>query len=81
MPCIGLNDAVAFLIKERRAGLGISQEQLADLAGLDRTYISSVERHRRNLTLRTLERIIPHLGLSPTQFLALIAKRLDERNA
>jgi len=40
-----------------RKGRGISQEKLAELAGLHRTYISSVERQGRNLTIDNMERI------------------------
>ena len=35
----------------------LSQEALADLCDLDRTYISSVERRRRNLSIRNVQRI------------------------
>ena len=35
----------------------LSQEALADLCDLDRTYISSVERKRRNLSIRNVQRI------------------------
>ncbi len=59
-----LNKIVAAIIRARRLALGLSQEELADRCRLDRTYISSVERGGRNLTLATLEKIIPHLGLS-----------------
>jgi transcriptional regulator with XRE-family HTH domain len=36
---------------------GISQEKLAELAGLHRTYISSVERQGRNITIDNMEQI------------------------
>ncbi|MBK6587051.1 MAG: helix-turn-helix transcriptional regulator [Acidobacteria bacterium] len=35
-------------IKELRSNLGISQEPLAHMAGLDRTYVNSVENGKRN---------------------------------
>jgi transcriptional regulator with XRE-family HTH domain len=38
-------------VRERRTALGISQEALADEAGFDRTYISMIERGKRNLSL------------------------------
>lgn len=69
-----LNKVVAEIIRSQRLHLGLSQEELADRCELDRTYISSVERGGRNLTLATLEKIIPHLGLSTTAFLTLAAK-------
>jgi transcriptional regulator with XRE-family HTH domain len=42
--------------------VGLSQEGLAAAAGLDRTYISSLERGKRNPTLITQERIAAALG-------------------
>jgi transcriptional regulator with XRE-family HTH domain len=41
-------------IRERK---GISQEKLAALAGLHRTYVSSVERGERNISLLNIERL------------------------
>jgi transcriptional regulator with XRE-family HTH domain len=48
---------VGFAIRKRREDKGISQEKLASLADLHRTYIGQVERGEKNLTLRSLERI------------------------
>jgi len=45
-----------------------SQEELAAESGLDRTYVSGVERMRRNLTIDTLEKIIKGLGISQNKF-------------
>ena len=42
-------------IKAYRKAKGLSQEELADQCGLHRTYIGSVERCERNVTLGTLE--------------------------
>lgn len=42
-------------IKAFRREKGFSQEELAEHCGLHRTYIGSVERHERNVTLSTLE--------------------------
>ena len=63
-----LNAAVARLIRARRVEIGLSQEALAHLCGLDRTYISSLERGHRNVTLLTIERIIPHLQITTEEF-------------
>jgi transcriptional regulator with XRE-family HTH domain len=40
-----------------REGVGISQEKLAELAGLHRTYVSSVERGNRNISILNIERL------------------------
>ena len=50
-------------IRKLRSDKGISQEALAELAGLHRTYISSVERGERNVTLTTIERLASALGV------------------
>jgi len=42
----------------------ISQEELADRAGLHRTYVSSVERGERNVSLETIEKFARALNLS-----------------
>jgi transcriptional regulator with XRE-family HTH domain len=49
-------------IKELRNSLGISQEQLSFRAELDRTYITSVEAGKRNVSIVALEKIIKGLG-------------------
>lgn len=44
-------------IRKLRSNSGISQEQLADLCGLHRTYMSDVELGKRNVSLENIERI------------------------
>lgn len=51
-------------LREMRTAKGFSQEALADAAGLHRTYISSVERGERNVTLETIEKLAKALGIS-----------------
>lgn len=45
---------IANNIRKYRSQLGLSQEELADICDLHRTYIGSVERCERNVTLNTL---------------------------
>ena len=49
-------------IKELRKENGISQEKLALLTGLDRTYITSVENGKRNVSIINIERIVNSLN-------------------
>ncbi len=42
-------------IRQYRSNLAISQEEFAELTGFHRTYIGSVERCERNVTLSTIE--------------------------
>jgi transcriptional regulator with XRE-family HTH domain len=44
-------------VRGRRATLGVSQEEFADMCGLDRTYIGGIERGERNLALVNIEKI------------------------
>ena len=41
-------------VRERRLELGLSQEAVAELSGLHSTYVSSVERGQRNISLRNI---------------------------
>lgn len=50
-------------IRELRLARGISQEQLAHLAGLDRTYVSGVERGHRNIGLDNIYKIAGALDI------------------
>ena len=51
-------------LREIPERVGVSQEKLADLAKLHRTYVSSVERGKRNISLVNIERLAHALGVS-----------------
>lgn len=51
-------------LKEFRAQKGLSQEELADIAGLHRTYVGSVERGERNISIDNMERLASALSIS-----------------
>ncbi len=50
-------------VRKYRNEKGLSQEALADLAGLHRTYISAVERERRNISIDNIENIAAALNI------------------
>jgi transcriptional regulator with XRE-family HTH domain len=50
-------------LRQLREKAGVSQEKLAELAGLHRTYVSSVERGKRNISLVNIERLAEALGV------------------
>jgi transcriptional regulator with XRE-family HTH domain len=56
-------------LRERRAELGLSQEGLADRAGLHRTYVGSVERAERNVSIDNIERLAAAVGLTVAELL------------
>lgn len=55
-------------VKKLRETAKLTQEQLALSAGLDRTYINSVENGRRNLTIESIEKICRGLKITIRQF-------------
>ena len=56
-------------LREIRTRKGLSQEGLAAAAGLHRTYISSVERGERNVTITTIAKLAAALGVSMTDLI------------
>ncbi|HEY6341722.1 MAG TPA: helix-turn-helix transcriptional regulator [Bryobacteraceae bacterium] len=72
-----LLSALGHAIRQVREDRNISQEGLAELAGLHRTYISSVEQGRRNLSVENIHKIATALGVSMTELIQLCEDRLD----
>jgi transcriptional regulator with XRE-family HTH domain len=62
---LALGDAIREVRKKR----GLSQEGLGLEAGLDRTYVSSVERGRRNISFDNLVKIAKTLEVKPSELL------------
>lgn len=64
-----LRNILATNIRTKRKERGLSQEELATLSGLHRTYVGSVERCERNVTLSTLETFALALNTSVPELL------------
>lgn len=64
-----LRKLVAGNVRSLRKGLRVSQEKLAEEAGLHRTYVGSIERAERNVSLDNIERIAAALRVKPWQLL------------
>lgn len=56
-------------LREERLNRGLSQERLADLSGLHRTYVGSVERGERNISIDNMERLAMALRVNITDLL------------
>ncbi len=54
-------------VRSHRARLGFSQEQLAEASGLHRTYVGSVERGGRNVTLVNILHLAKGLGIDAAE--------------
>lgn len=68
-PSSPLTAILAANLRAFRADKKLSQEDFADICGLHRTYIGSVERGERNVTLGTLEVFASVMGVSVSQLL------------
>lgn len=68
-PSRSLIETVAENIRRMRHERGLSQEELADICGLHRTYVGSVERGERNLTLSSLELLAVALSVTVVDLL------------
>jgi transcriptional regulator with XRE-family HTH domain len=69
-PSSKLRKILADNMRAFRVEHGLSQEALADACGLHRTYIGSVERCERNVTLSTLELLSGALDVSVPELLS-----------
>ena len=58
-----LQKIVGRRLREQRESLGLSQEAMAERLGYHRTFLGSVERGERNLTLASVEQLATSLGV------------------
>jgi transcriptional regulator with XRE-family HTH domain len=66
---------VAFHLRVIRAERRISQEQLAEAAGLHRTFVGAVEREERNISIDNLERIAAALSVDVSFLVSPVVPR------
>jgi transcriptional regulator with XRE-family HTH domain len=59
-----IRERFGFAVKLRREELSLTQEDLADKAGIHRTYLSDIERGSRNVSLINIERLAAALSLA-----------------
>ncbi len=68
-----INSEVGFNIRRIREERGLSQEELAALAGLHRAYVGQIERGEKNMGLKNLEKIAKALEV-PVRFLVDVSE-------
>lgn len=72
-----LRAVLAYNMRLFRVNKGWSQEELARQCGLDRTYVSAVERQRWNIALSNIEKLATSLGIPAYQLLLSPQERLN----
>jgi transcriptional regulator with XRE-family HTH domain len=63
------------MLQEERKAKKISQEKLAKLAGLDRTFISLIENGKRSPTFSTILKICSALEIAPSELFSIYEKK------
>lgn len=58
-----IKDIFAKNVRYNRLRLGLSQEKLAEISGLHRTYISAIERSKRSISLNNIQKIATALDV------------------
>lgn len=76
----GLQRTFGIVVRGVREQRQLSQEELADLAGLHRTYISLLERGQRNPSLDVMSRIAAALDTTPSAILLAVEKNGGKRS-
>ena len=72
-------ETLAAVIRAFRQARALSQERLADLAELDRTYLGGIERAKRRPTFNALERLLAALDVGWAEFGAELDKAAKRR--
>lgn len=62
-------------VRELRKEAGFTQEELADYAELDRSYVGAIERGERNLSIENVCRLAVAIDVSPAEFFSWWKKR------
>lgn len=67
------------VLRKQRIDRGYSQESFADLVGVHRTYVGSVERGERNISIENIERFARALGLRVSALFILVEHESEVR--
>jgi transcriptional regulator with XRE-family HTH domain len=69
-----IRERFGYAVKLRREQLGLTQEDLAEKAGVHRTYLSDIERGTRNVSLVNIERIAAGLSVAPSELFRIVER-------
>ena len=69
--------SIGDILRELREKKGLTQEQLSDLATLDRTHYSKIERGLRSPTIDTIFKISYALDMKPHELIRIMEERVD----
>ncbi|MBV8860132.1 MAG: helix-turn-helix transcriptional regulator [Acidobacteria bacterium] len=72
-----MNKALGEIISRRRQGRNLSQEELADRAGIHRTYVSQIERGLKSPTLSILIKVAKALDTKASIILSELEREVD----
>jgi len=69
-----VRERFGYAVKLRREELNLTQEDLAEKAGIHRTYLSDVERGTRNLSLVNIERLAAALRMKMSELFVAVER-------
>ena len=64
-----INELFGIRVREQRIALNLSQEKLANIADIDRTYLPDIENGKRNVSLAVAEKIEKALNVPLTKLI------------
>lgn len=76
----GLAKKFGVVIRRLRLQKGMSQEQFSDICGLHRTYVGSIERGEKTVTIETANKLAMSFGLTLVELFRLLEKESTRRN-
>jgi transcriptional regulator with XRE-family HTH domain len=79
MPAADLSQLFGATVRELRLAKGISQEELASVAGIDRAYMGGVERGVRNPSLMMIDRVARGLELPISEIFRAVEAQQRKR--
>jgi len=65
-----IEKAFGQVVRKLRLERNLSQEKLSELSGLDRSYVSEIERGEKTASIRTVVKLAKGLDISPSSLLA-----------